>query len=176
MKTSSQVWVLALLASLAGAASAQSMGKDNAYYGELGYMPFSLSNNVEKVKPKLVRLTLGKSIHENLALEAMYADTVSKYHADGDDHSSTISGLALKPKMGLAYDTEVFARLGWYRTSHKTTGVNYSDKSAESSTGYGLGIQTAFTNDVYGQLDYMNYHKKNDVTGKGWTFSVGMRF
>jgi hypothetical protein len=41
---------------------------------------------------------------------------------------------------------------------------------------YGLGIQTNFSKTVYGQLDYMNTYDRDNMTAKGYTLSVGMRY
>jgi hypothetical protein len=176
MKFSSYAWMLGLLAWAAGSASAQSTNKDTDYYGELGYLPLSINVGSISLKPKLARFTVGKNVHQNLAVEATYADTVSKADYYGLDISSHGYGVALKPKMTIANDTEVFARLGWSHSEIKAAHAGGSATNSGSKTTYGLGIQTAFSKDFYGQLDYMNYYRKDDITAKGWTVSVGMRF
>jgi Outer membrane protein beta-barrel domain len=176
MKISSYAWMLGLLAWAAGSASAQSMNKDTDYYGELGYLPLSIGVGAISLKPKLARFTVGKNVHQNLAVEATYADTVSKGNYYGLEISSHGYGMALKPKMTIANETEVFARLGWAHTAIKVADTGVSATNSGSSTIYGLGIQTALSKDFYAQVDYMNYYRKNDITAKGWTVSVGMRF
>ena len=169
--------LLALLTLLAvGAASAQSMNKDSGYYGEIGYTPISIGGDGVTFKPKLARFTVGKDIHENLSVEGMYGTTVSKDSIQGVDVSASAYGIFLKPKMELAKDTEVFARVGWVHSEIKGTWAGGSGSSSGSDAGYGLGIQTKFTKDVYGQLDYMNYYDKNGTTSKGFTVSIGARF
>ncbi len=44
------------------------------------------------------------------------------------------------------------------------------------STLKGIEVQTQFTKDVYGQIDYMNLGKKEGVSAKGITLSIGTRF
>ena len=162
----------------AATASAQSMHKDSGYYGEIGYTAMSLknSNNGFDATPKLARFMVGKDINDNLSVEGMYGTTVSKGNSLGVDTSVDTYGIFLKPKMEVAKDTEIFARVGWVHLKEKETLNGVSVSSSGSDAGYELGIQTKFTKDVYGQLDYMNYYDKNSGTAKGFTVSIGTRF
>jgi len=175
MKNSKYALIALLSALAAGAASAQSMS-NQGYYGEVGYTPISISGGGLTFKPKLARLVVGKDIHENLSVEGMYGATVSKDNYQGVDVSANAYGIFLKPKMEIAKDTEVFARVGWVHSEIKGSWGGGSASSSGSDASYGLGIQTKFTKDFYGQLDYMNYYDKNGTTSKGFTVSVGTRF
>jgi len=168
------VALLALLA--ASTSSAQSMNMDSGYYGEIGYTPISISGDEITLKPKLARFIVGKDINENLSVEGMYSATVSEDNYQGVDISANSYGVFLKPKMEVAKDTEVFARVGFVKSELKASVSGLSASSSGSDASYGLGIQTKFTKDVYGQVDYMNYYSKNGTTSKGFTFSVGTRF
>lgn len=176
MKNSTHALVALLAVMAVGAASAQTMKKDSGYYGEVGYTPISIGDSAITFKPKLARFIVGKDIHENLAIEGMYATTLSKDSQQGVDVSASGYGIFLKPKMEIAKDTEAFARVGWSKTEVKASGLGGSTSGSESDVSYGLGVQTKFTKDVYGQVDYMNYYKKDGVTAKGFTLSVGTRF
>ena len=176
MKNSKHALVTLLAVLAAGTASAQSMSKDSGYYGEIGYTPISISGGGLTFKPKLARFTVGKDINENLSVEGMYSATVSKDSYQGVDISASEYGIFLKPKMEIAKDTEVFARIGWVKSDIKGTWAGGSASSSGSDASYGLGVQTKFTKDVYGQVDYVNYYDKNGTTSKGFTFSVGTRF
>jgi hypothetical protein len=176
MKNSKQALV-ALLAVLAvGSASAQAMKKESGYYGEVGYTPLSLGNSDITFKPKLARFIVGKDIHENLSIEGMYATTISKDSQQGVESSVSDYGIYLKPKLEVAKDTEIFGRLGFVRTQLKVSVAGASTSASESDVSYGFGAQTKFTKDIYGQLDYTNYYKKDGVTAKGFTLSIGTRF
>ncbi len=177
MKNSKHALIALLAVLAAGTVSAQSMS-NQGYYGEVGYTALNIKNdnNGFDITPKLARLIVGKEINENLSVEGTYAFTASK---DSTTLSGTkytgkanMYGAYLKPKFELAKDVEVFARVGAIHTNYEDEGSNISKTQAS----YGLGIQTQFTKDVYGQVDYMNYYKQDGMTGKGFTVSVGTRF
>jgi hypothetical protein len=171
---SALIAVLALLA--AGTATAQSMTKGSGYYGEIGYTALSINDDGLTFKPKLARFTVGKAINENLSVEGMYAATVSKDRYQAADISASAYGIFLKPKMEVAKDTELFARVGLVKSEIKASVLGISASDSGSDTSYGLGVQTKFTKDIFGQVDYMNYYSKNGITAKGFTVSVGTRF
>ena len=177
MKNSKNALV-ALLAILAtGAVSAQSIS-NQGYYGEVGYTALNIKNdnNGFDITPKLARLVVGKEINKGLAIEGAYAFTASKDSAvvSGTKYTGKASmfGAYLKPKFEIAQDVEVFARVGALHTKYEDEGSNFS----KTKLSYGIGMQTQFTKDVYGQVDYMSYGKQDGVTAKGFTVSVGIRF
>ncbi len=177
MKNSKHALV-ALLAILAvGSASAQSMS-NQGYYGEVGYTALNLKNdsNGFDATPKLARFTIGKEIDKNLSIEGSYAFTASKDSSvvGGTKYNAKASafGISLKPKMEIAKDVEVFARIGAIHNKYEDEGSSFS----KTKLAYGIGMQAQFTKDVYGQVDYMNYYKQDGVTAKGFTVSVGTRF
>lgn len=176
MKNSKHALVAVLAVLAAGTASAQSKANDSGYYGEVGYTPISIGDSDVTLKPKLARFIVGKEINENLSVEGMYSTTISKDSQQGVDVSFSGYGIFLKPKMEVTKDTEVFGRLGWFKSELKGTWNGGSASSNGSDVSYGLGVQTKFTKDVYGQIDYMNYYNKDGVTNKGFTLSVGTRF
>lgn len=177
MKNSKNALV-ALLAVLAtGAVSAQSMS-NQGYYGEVGYTPLNIKNdsNGFDITPKLARLIVGKEINKDLTLEGTYAFTASKDSAvvSGTKYTGKASlfGAYLKPKFEIVQDVEVFARVGALHTKYEDEGSNFS----KTKLSYGIGMQTQFTKDIYGQVDYMHYGKQDSVTARGFTVSVGTRF
>ncbi len=176
MKNSKYALVAVLTVLTAGIASAQSKTNDSGYYGEIGYTPLSIGDSDVTYKPKLARFIFGKDINENLSIEGMYSTTISKDSQQGVDVSANGYGIFLKPKMEVAKDTEIFGRVGWAKSELKGSWNGGSDSTSGSDVSYGLGVQTKFTQDVYGQIDYMNYYKKDGTTSKGFTVSVGTRF
>ena len=170
--------LVALLAVLAaGAVSAQSMS-NQGYYGEIGFTALNLKNenNGFDATPKLARVTFGKEIDKNLAVEGSYAFTVSKDSSvvGGTNYTAkaTAFGVSLKPKMEIAKDVEAFARIGATHSNYEDEGSSVS----KTKLAYGIGMQAQFTKDVYGQVDYMNYYKQDGLSAKGFTVSVGTRF
>lgn len=177
MKNSKYALIALLSALAAGAASAQSMS-NQGYYGEVGYLALNLKNdnNGFDATPKLARVTFGKEIDKNLAVEGSYAFTVSKDSSvvGGTNYTAkaTAFGVSLKPKMEIAKDVEAFARIGATHSNYEDEGSSVS----KTKLAYGIGMQAQFTKDVYGQVDYMNYYKQDGISAKGFTISVGTRF
>lgn len=177
MKNSKHTLIALLTVLAAGTASAQSMS-NQGYYGEIGYTALKIKNdnNGFDVMPKLARFIIGKEIDKNLSVEGTYAFTASKdsgvvggtsYTAEG-----TMFGAYFKPKMEIAKDVEIFARVGAIHSKYKDEGSSVS----KTKLAYGIGMQAQLTKDVYGQVDYMNYYKQDGITAKGFTVSVGTRF
>ena len=148
-----------------GAASAQSMKKESDYYAAVGYSAIKFSDSETSTTPKLARLTVGANINENLDVEGAIAFTASKH-----------VGLYAKPKIEVAKDTEIFGCIGIAHTTLKANGTNESTSDSFTKLAYGFGVQTQFTKEVYGQVDYMHLGKKDGVTAKGITLSIGTRF
>ena len=179
MKNSKNALV-ALLAVLAtGAVSAQSMTNQD-YYGEVGYTALKFDDGSSTPTPKLARFVVGKNINENLALEGIASFTVSKDTWREGVNSGELSGkhvgIYAKPKMEIAKDTEIFGRIGLSRTAWKSNSAAGDSNDSFTKIAYGVGLQTQFTKDVYGQVDYMALGKKDGVSVKGFTVSVGTRF
>ncbi len=172
------VTLFAILA--AGTVSAQSMSNNSGYYGEIGYSAIKLDDGAAIVTPKLARLIVGTTINTNLDVEGMIAVTMTKADWKIDEITGKASakhfGLYAKPKFEIAPDTEVFGRIGISRTSWKSETATDSGSDAFTKLAYGIGIQTQFNKDVYGQIDYMNLGKKEGVSVKGFTFSIGTHF
>lgn len=170
--------LVSLLAVLAtGTVSAQSMS-NQGYYGEVGYTAWNLKNdnNGFDITPKLARLIVGKEINKGLAVEGTYAFTASNDSGvvSGTKYTGKASliGAYLKPKFELSKDVEAFARIGALHTKYEDEASSFS----KTKLSYGIGVQTQFTQDIYGQVDYMNYGKQDGITLKGFTVSVGTRF
>ncbi len=177
MKKSKYALIALLTALAANSASAQSMS-NKGYYGEIGYTAMTLKNTTNgfDATPKLARLTVGKDINENLSVEAMYAASISNGNSLGTDVSADAYGIFLKPKMEVAKDAEVFARVGWVHVNEQEKAGGVSRSFSDSGAAYGFGIQSKFTNNFYGQLDYMNYYDKDAKSAKGFTVSIGTSF
>jgi Outer membrane protein beta-barrel domain len=174
MKNSKHALIALLVVTTLGTANAQNMDKNSGYYGEIGYTPLQIDigGGVPTFKPKLMRFIVGKDVHENLSVEGMFATTASKDSYQGVDISANSYGIFLKPKIEVAKDTQLFARVGYAKSELKLN--TYSDSS--SSISYGVGAQTKFTKDIFGGIDYTSFYKKDGVTAKGLTVSVGTRF
>ena len=170
--------LIALLSVLAtGAVSAQSMSGQGDY-AEVGYTALNIKNNNNgfDITPKLARLIVGKEINKAWTVEGTYAFTASDDSAvvNGTKYTGKASffGAYLKPKFEIAQDVEFFARVGALHAKYEDEGSRFS----KTKLSYGIGVQSQFTKDVYGQVDYMHYGKQDSVTAKGFTLSIGTRF
>ena len=147
---------------------------DVGYYGEIAYTPIELKvDGGEPSKPEPIRFIVGKELHKNWAIEAMYTTTFAKDHMVGFDGHITNYGISLKPKIGLTENTELFARLG---VTHSNITAAAGNHRSSGDFSYGVGLQTKFTPAIYGQLDYMHYHHKDGIRVQGYGVSVGYRF
>lgn len=179
MKTINRVLTSLVLVASAGVVGAQSASKD--FYVEGGLVPMKISGDALSVTPTVGRVILGKNINTNLAIEGAYAFTASKDSIKVDNINLDISvsgyGVYLKPKMEVAKDTEVFARLGYTSSKFTASSGNVSvTGDTVNSVSYGAGVQTVLNKDWYAQADYMVFSKKDGVTAKGLGVSVGYRF
>jgi opacity protein-like surface antigen len=163
----------ALAALCATGAQAQSRMADNGYYGEIGYSSMDVTGSGGGATPETFRFLMGTDLNKGMGLEALYITTISKDSRVGYDASVHGFGIFLKPKMELTESTEVFARIGAMH-AEITGGAGGSRSGTDFA--YGLGIQTNFTKNVYGQLDYMHSYDRDNVSAKGYTLSLGTRF
>jgi opacity protein-like surface antigen len=180
MKNSKHALVALLAIVSVSAASAQS---NDGYYAEAGYLKLKLTSDSSIAPtPKLLRLVIGKNIHDNLSVEGMVGLTASKSSwSDSASQtegkvSATTYGVIAKPKFAITNGTEVFARVGIAHTSWKDEHTGSTSSDSVTKAVYGAGIQTEFSKNVYGQLDYMSYGGKDAWKSKGFTFSVGTSF
>jgi opacity protein-like surface antigen len=180
MKNSKHALIALLVVLSVGAASAQS---NDSYYGEVGYLKMKLTDDSSVAPtPKLLRFVIGKNINENLSVEGMVGVTADK--SSWSDSASNVEGklsastygITAKPKFAIANGTEVFARVGIAHTSWKDDYTGGSSSDSATKVVYGAGVQTEFSKNIYGQLDYMNYGGKDGWKSKGFTVSIGTRF
>lgn len=177
MKTISRVLGSLMLVAYAGLASAQMKAPTtSSYYGEVGYAATSIGDSSVTFKPQLIRFVVGKDINQNLSVEGMFSPTIAKDGYRGVDIKAQTYGVYLKPKQEIAKDTEVFARLGWAKSQLDLSANGASRSLSDSSVAFGAGVQTQFSKDVYGQIDYMRFYNKDGVKADGLAVSVGTRF
>jgi len=179
MKTISRVLASLVLVATAGVVSAQTVAKD--FYVEGGFVPMKVTGDAVDVTPVAARMTLGKNINVNLAVEGVYAFTASKDSVQVQNTNVEIAiagyGVYLKPKFAVANDTEVFGRIGYTSAKLTASAGNVSvSGDTVNSLSYGAGLQTEITKDWYAQADYMVFSKKDGGTVKGFGVSAGYRF
>lgn len=190
MKLSKFAALVGALALLSGTAFAQKSQNDT--YVELGYLNQKVTDNTDATNnatPKAIRIIAGKDLLPNASLELMAAINSSKgtdTQTTPDNVSSNLYGVYVKPKISIAKDTDLFARVGVAHTSLKYDNGNGSGVATSYSgtkLSYGIGVQTKFTDNIYGAIDYMSYGKVNtsltngdQLKSNGLTVSVGYKF
>ena len=163
-----------------GGAGAQNMSSNSGYYGEVGYLGIKYKEDGgASASPKMIRGIVGKEIDANWAVEAMIAFTASKgtlSRGSNLELSGSGYGIFVKPKMEVAKDTEVFGRLGYAHSKWDLSSPNATSSESRNRVAYGIGLQTKFTKEVFGQIDYMKYSRDSGWTADGITLSVGTGF
>lgn len=175
MKLSPKVIATALLAASTGAFA--QAGPTSTWYGEVGHTWLSSDD----IHPTVLRGIVGAAVHPNLAVEGMLGLglTGTSFNVAGNQVKLSVPrmvGVYLKPKFDVSNEVEVFARLGFNRTTMKSSAAGMSASASESSLSYGLGASYRFSKNWYGTLDYMTYHHKDGTKIDGTTLAVGYRF
>jgi hypothetical protein len=85
--------------------------------------------------------------------------TIAKATIQSAKVSDNFLGIYLKPFVNLSGDTMAFARVGYASHSGKSEKPSGNFTWSTSNPSYGVGLQTQFTKDVYGAIDYMDYGK-----------------
>ena len=155
------------------------------YYGELGYLTSTYKESAEnyKSKPNAIRLIGGYNIMENLAVEGMIAFGTNNAK-DKTDSGLTgdvtkiknMVGLYIKPNVDVSSNVNLFARIGYARTSYTGTDGDDPWKANISKLSYGIGASYAITPKISLNGDYMHYFKKEGVTSRGFTVGMGYKF
>lgn len=174
MKATSTLIALALSGAVWSGAQAQTIDDSaTGYYVEVALVPLQIKEGGKTYDPTGMRVVVGKNVNRNLAFEGAYSFTVSADSQTTFDAKADQYSLSIKPKFVLTETVDVFARVG-YGSSNVTSSAIGSKRIEDWS--YGLGIQTQFTSDVVGQVDYMTYTNKDGLWVRGLGVSLGMRF
>lgn len=119
------------------AAHAQQSPATSPLYGELGYSWTQIHGNGFNATPGAVRGIVGYNLHPNLAVEGM-VEGGTGHDADNGVSAKLRSsyGVFAKPKYVIG-NTELFARVGWARTSLNLSTGNMSS----NNFAYGVGVK-----------------------------------
>jgi opacity protein-like surface antigen len=168
---------------LAGTAAQAQAAKSpqNAIYGELGWSSITFKDSGYSFKPSAVRALIGTEINPNLAFEGMVGlgvadDTIRIANTPVTAEIDKTWGLYLKPKVSLANNVEVFARLGYARTHVSVSAPGYRAADTGGDLSYGAGASVKLTDSISVNADYMSYYNKDGVKGTGFTVGLGFKF
>lgn len=170
------------ITALSTSAMAQSV---NQYYGEAMYDTVTIkdkssSNNLGSVKPTVARLTVGKVVIDNVAIEASYmvgldSDTWTDYASVSTKVKDAYS-IAVRPFINVTPDLELFGRIGKSRSSVEATAAGTTISSKANDTIYGLGLAYSVTKDVKAVVDYTMSPVNDDSKVTRMGFGVRVNF
>jgi opacity protein-like surface antigen len=179
---------LALCSLSSQAQSLSTVPAANPNYFEIGFTSVKYEEDTLgysiKTTPDAIRGVLGREIHDNVALEAMFGTGLgrSSVEANGQDLSganfkiNSMYGLYVTPKTVLADNFEGFLRLG-YAYARGTASYNgQSASDSDNGFSYGIGVRYHFDKTTFLNVDYMSYLNKSDYKAEGFTVGLGFRF
>ncbi len=98
---------------------------------------------------------LDAEVHLVLPQSETYSTTAGR----ANTVETSVIGVFAKPNIS-AGPMNFYALLGFAQTKIELAGAVSGSESA-SGVAYGAGVQYAFTRNISGSIDYMQYHKKN---------------
>lgn len=159
----------------------------SSFYGEAAYSTLTAkdisSDNIGTVKPTGARLTLGKVLINNLAVEGfllqgLSSDSINVSGATVDVALKTSYGVALRPFVNLTDSFELYGRLGAVNARSESTassrGLSVSESDSTTRTLYGAGLAYKLTDTVKLVADYTRLSTADET--KASIISVGVRF
>ncbi|NBX56627.1 MAG: porin family protein [Betaproteobacteria bacterium] len=175
------------LAVVGNVAQAQSSNAPLGPYVEIGYMPWSYTEAYSGQtytwnSGAAVRAIFGMDVHENLAVEALYAaDTTDATVTIGSYSSATnwasTYGVYAKPNIDVSKDVNLFARVGYAVSSLSASPTSTRTRQLSSdSISYGLGASYRITKSVSINGDYMVYYQGSPSVVSGYTLGLGFNF
>jgi opacity protein-like surface antigen len=181
-KMKTKILVATLFSIAATGAFAQSQAnKDSGFYAELGLAQAYYKESFGNINNTNGFLKAGYSNKKNVSAEVMGATNINSA-------SFTYGTALINAKVSNAYggygkfslpvndDFSLFVRLGVTSARVDIASGYGSAWSSGSDFSYGAGAQFNFTKSVYGQVDYMSYYNKNNISIQAPSLSIGYRF
>jgi outer membrane immunogenic protein len=175
--------VAALLAVAGTSAIAQvQANKETGFYAELGLAQAYYTEPSVNFNHSMGVGKVGYNLNKNTAFEIMAAgnlNSVNFYYG-----STFIANVKIDSAYG-AYgkfslpvndDVSLFVRVGATNASISASTRYGRYFTSGSSLSYGAGAQFNFTKAIYGQVDYMSYYNRNDISVTAPSISVGYKF
>lgn len=163
--------------------SVSALAQSNGFYSEAAYSSMTAkdtsSTNLGTFKPSGARLTLGKVIAENIAVEGFLVEGLNKgsvvYRNINFELALESSyGFALRPFYKINEDFEVFGRVGKYINNYKITYSTYTNSGTYYHTLYSIGTAYKINNNINATLDYSKLNKKGDIDAS--LIGIGLRY
>jgi opacity protein-like surface antigen len=180
MKKNLLAAVLLSVAATGAMAQAQA-NKETGFYAELGLAQAYYKEGNANFNNAMGEIKAGYNINKYIAAEVMAAGNLNSANFNyGSTNinakvSSAYGGYA-KLSLPVNDDFSLFVRAGVTSATVTASSRYASAWSTGSDFSYGAGAQFNFTKDVYGQVDYMSYYNKNNITVQAPSISVGYKF
>jgi hypothetical protein len=174
--------VAALLSVAATGVMAQAQAnKETGFYAELGLAQAYYKESNANFNNAMGLIKAGYNINKYIAAEVMAAGNLNSANFNyGSTNinakvSSAYGGYA-KLSLPINDDFSFFVRAGVTSATVMASSRYASAWSSGSDFSYGGGAQFNFTKDLYGQVDYMSYYNKSNVSVQAPSISVGYKF
>jgi len=176
-----------VLAAFGGVAQAQSKDFLSNPYLEVGYMPWSYTEAYSGStytwnNGGAIRLIFGMDVHDNVAVEGLFATDVTDPTVTIGTYSSSANwastyGVYAKPNIDVAKDVNLFARVGYALTSLTASPTSTRSRTLSSdSMSYGLGASYKINKSISINGDYMVYYQGSPSVVSGYTIGLGFNF
>ena len=180
MKKISTLALMSLLGSFFAVAQAQTT-RETGFYTELGAAQAYYRESAGNFNNTMGVFKAGYDINKYVAAEVMAAGNLNSanFYVGSTYVNAKISsayGGYGKFQLPVNEQFSFFVRLG-VTSSTATYSTRWGSGWASGTDfSYGGGAQFNFTKNVYGQVDYMSYYNKNNVTAVAPSISVGYKF
>jgi len=170
-----------LTVSATGAMAQAQANKESGFCAELGLAQVYYKEPAVNFNNAMGVLKAGYNINKYIAAEVMAAGNLNSANFNYGSTkinakvSSAYGGFA-KFSLPVNDDFSLFVRAGVTSATVEASSRYGAAWSSGSDFSYGGGAQFNFTKDVYGQVDYMSYYNKNNITVQAPSISVGYKF
>jgi len=162
-----------------GAICSTAFAENNDWYAEAAY---GVSNVTDlsydlKYTPGFARLTVGKVVAENWAIEGLLTQGVTSStiayssYTNIKTKTNTGYGFAVRPFMKVTDNLELYGRVGWMQNNlnskilYASNGATYSSTDFSWSQYLGsVGVAYKINQNFSATLDYTSFSKRGDAT------------
>lgn len=168
-------------------AQSNSSAERSGYYAEAAYVladsKDTSSNNAGSWKPTLARITVGKEISENWAVEGFITQGINSdtLTYDGLDYKIKLNsgyGIAVRPFIKATDEIELYGRIGWlkYKQTVTVDSASYSADSTFSVYMWSLGVAYKITDNISAIIDYSKLQQKEETSADVSLTAIGLRY
>ena len=153
------------LISASAFAQSNSSAEHNGYYVDIAYT-FISANDTSSLsmgtwKPTLARITAGKEVTENLAIEGIITQGINSdtQTYGGYDYKMKLNsgyGIAVRPFIKATDEIELYGRVGWlqYKQTFSVDSASYSVDDTFNLYLWSLGLAYKITDNLSAVIDY----------------------